>query len=276
MKRNKGFTLIELLVVIAIIAILAAILFPVFAKAREKARQITCLSNEKQMGLAMLQYVQDFDEAFPRGQYYDASGNPLDWQNAIYPYIKNGAGTGVSGGTTAYNGLGGIWSCPSFPSLQVDEYGVNANICHPTPDPPAQALPPVALALIDAPASKMLVAEKGQGPAEGRPFIAVDEYIWTDYVNNGTATSFVLRPEDFSDPNYAKDLQYDYDEALNKNGTEAYPSPAYMPRYRHSGTCNVLFVDGHVKSIVKGRMSGGVNWYNNWYVEGASISGPAY
>ena len=63
---NRGFTLIELLVVIAIIAILAAILFPVFAKAREKARQIACISNTKQLGLAFLQYVQDNDEALPQ------------------------------------------------------------------------------------------------------------------------------------------------------------------------------------------------------------------
>ncbi|MBC7808384.1 MAG: prepilin-type N-terminal cleavage/methylation domain-containing protein [Akkermansiaceae bacterium] len=67
-KRNaptKAFTLIELLVVIAIIAILAAILFPVFAQAREKARQTSCLSNQKQSGLGFLMYVQDYDEQFP-------------------------------------------------------------------------------------------------------------------------------------------------------------------------------------------------------------------
>lgn len=68
MKRNRGFTLIELLVVIAIIAILAAILFPVFAQARESARKIACLSNMKQLGLAVTQYVQDYDEKFPFGK----------------------------------------------------------------------------------------------------------------------------------------------------------------------------------------------------------------
>ncbi len=65
MTQKKGFTLIELLVVIAIIAILAAILFPVFARAREKARASSCLSNMKQIGLAVLQYAQDYDENFP-------------------------------------------------------------------------------------------------------------------------------------------------------------------------------------------------------------------
>ncbi len=108
MKNNKksGFTLIELLVVIAIIAILAAILFPVFAQAREKARQTSCLSNMKQTGLGMMMYVQDYDEEFPKSDYWlpagsrsplnpNASGgfslriNHYKWQTWVIPYIKS-------------------------------------------------------------------------------------------------------------------------------------------------------------------------------------------
>ena len=96
---RKGFTLIELLVVIAIIAILAAILFPVFAKAREKARQTTCLSNLKQIGLASLQYVQDYDERTtlwrvgPLPAAITLPSGKVDpyifWYDAINPYAKN-------------------------------------------------------------------------------------------------------------------------------------------------------------------------------------------
>jgi len=84
---RRGFTLIELLVVIAIIAILAAILFPVFAKAREKARQASCASNEKQLALATLQYAQDYDEHFPMRYYSDYDVGNL--AVLIYPYVKN-------------------------------------------------------------------------------------------------------------------------------------------------------------------------------------------
>src|ERR1051326_5407593 len=98
--RREGFTLIELLVVIAIIAILAAILFPVFAQAREKARQATCTSNLKQLGNAMLMYIQDYDETFPfvPGSNQAVSAG-VDWgkdtwvYNDVYvllqPYVKN-------------------------------------------------------------------------------------------------------------------------------------------------------------------------------------------
>ena len=91
---RKGFTLIELLVVIAIIAILAAILFPVFARAREKARQTNCLSNVKQQVLGMMMYVQDYDEMM-MSIYYDLDGSTdltvgdTTWIDVVIPYVKN-------------------------------------------------------------------------------------------------------------------------------------------------------------------------------------------
>src|SRR4030095_235819 len=102
MRRRGGFTLIELLVVIAIIAILAAILFPVFAQARDKARGAACLSNTKQMATSILMYVQDYDEAFPPDS---RSSQTTFWMDYVQPYVKNEK----------------IWACPSRPTntLQV-------------------------------------------------------------------------------------------------------------------------------------------------------------
>lgn len=92
MRRKAGFTLIELLVVIAIIAILAAILFPVFAQAREKARATSCLSNTRQLGTAVRMYVQDYDEMFPfAANLEDGFADAGKWygKNKLQPYIKN-------------------------------------------------------------------------------------------------------------------------------------------------------------------------------------------
>ena len=88
--RTKGFTLIELLVVIAIIAILAAILFPVFAKAREKARQSSCMSNLRQLSTACLAYAQDFDEKAVSAYKWSSNNSYLElWGDLVQPYIRN-------------------------------------------------------------------------------------------------------------------------------------------------------------------------------------------
>jgi prepilin-type N-terminal cleavage/methylation domain-containing protein/prepilin-type processing-associated H-X9-DG protein len=97
-RRAQGFTLVELLVVIAIIAVLASILMPVFAQAREKARTTVCASNERQLGLALLQYAQDYDERIPLIGYPTTSPPYyLNWHDLLDPYCKNVQ----------------IWICPS-------------------------------------------------------------------------------------------------------------------------------------------------------------------
>lgn len=117
-SRKSAFTLIELLVVIAIIAILAAILFPVFAQAREKARAVTCLSNEKNIGTGVLMYAQDYDETilpwYSVVEYPGQYRGERTWCGKIQPYIKNGNPTpSDAAGNGPLKPLG-IMACPSF------------------------------------------------------------------------------------------------------------------------------------------------------------------
>jgi len=134
---RKGFTLIELLVVIAIIAILAAIIFPVFARAREKARQSSCSSNVKQICLACLMYTQDFDERNPLGWYSDGNGGCHAYRVDIRPYVKNDQ----------------LFQCPSQDDVAgCQDYGINPNICN------------TKLANIQAPASVCMIAEAAAWP----------------------------------------------------------------------------------------------------------------
>ena len=139
--RTRGFTLIELLVVIAIIAILAAILFPVFARAREKARQTSCLSNLKQLGLGFDMYCQDYDERTPiafGGDWWDHC-----WKMSIFPYVKN------------YQ----LYQCPSLPlNLPPNgsgSYGINAYI--------GEAVSYVSLAQVTRPAETFSIGENADG-----------------------------------------------------------------------------------------------------------------
>jgi len=139
---RRGFTLIELLVVIAIIAILAAILFPVFARAREKARQASCTSNLKQLGLALMMYSQDYDELTPIA-YSGINWWNGTWKERVYPYTKN------------YQ----LYQCPSqpiaLPPTGSGSYGINAYI--------GEAISYVALAQITKPAETFALGENGDG-----------------------------------------------------------------------------------------------------------------
>jgi prepilin-type N-terminal cleavage/methylation domain-containing protein/prepilin-type processing-associated H-X9-DG protein len=212
---RRGFTLIELLVVIAIIAILAAILFPVFAKAREKARQSSCLSNVKQITLGTLQYVQDYDERFP-GAYQMAYGvtgrlsaavDALYTADLIYPYTKNDQ----------------VFDCPSTTPTAVvsGNYGWNVAIC------PFNG-PGIALGNIVAPANCYLLMDCGPYGVGAANAVNPGGSFW--YIP-GTARALGRDPYAVQPNGYAinANLQSDFDSG------------------RHNQGVNVSFCDGHAK-----------------------------
>jgi prepilin-type N-terminal cleavage/methylation domain-containing protein/prepilin-type processing-associated H-X9-DG protein len=222
-RIRSGFTLIELLVVIAIIAILASILFPVFAKVREKARQTTCTSNEKQLGLAFMQYVQDNDERFPQGSRTASWGQ--GWAGQIYPYVKS---------TGAYKCPDDSTS-PAAAALSVVSYCYNKNL---TPDQGNGAL-----AQLTAPAQTVIVCETtGAGDVDLRnvPF------------------SDVQSPDAFGIDNYDGSGQWDTGYLL---GTQAKPWNGHIKARtgRHTDSSNFLLADGHVKWLRPGSVSTGYN-----------------
>jgi prepilin-type N-terminal cleavage/methylation domain-containing protein/prepilin-type processing-associated H-X9-DG protein len=162
-RARKGFTLIELLVVIAIIAILAAILFPVFAQAREKARAIACLSNEKQIGLAEMQYTQDNNESFPAISYCG------QWASPIYPYLKSG----------------NVFKCPDDPSTNPQEVTYSANIVMQSYYGQTRGL---NLSQCTAPASTVMILESPGGSTNFNQGEAADYTTETDGFQNYCGT----------------------------------------------------------------------------------------
>ncbi len=174
-RRTTGFTLIELLVVIAIIAILAAILFPVFAQAREKARATSCLSNSKQIGLAINMYVQDYDETYPQAYYYknntsttngSSSGGYVNWTATTAPYIKSAnifvCPSDKNKGLPPDNAPCASWTDAQTPGCEAQvprlSYIPNSAIM-PRKRGPQDAPSVVAMAAVDAPADVIAVGE---------------------------------------------------------------------------------------------------------------------
>lgn len=244
MKQRRGFTLIELLVVIAIIAILAAILFPVFAQARAKARQTSCLSNIKQCALGASMYCQDYDEhIIPLwvNTAPDASDTPGPklwncgdpnacheykrfWSYLIQPYIKNW----------------GVTVCPDEdqdgpdwvqnPARTRELSGININ------DQMSQwDAENIKLAQIDPVASKVQFADAG---------IIEDQNNWGGDSLKGFAI-WKKNPDWYEGGNHIGEGNYFF----NEDRAHWEGSLVHLPLARHSGTCNVSYFDGHAKAI---------------------------
>lgn len=215
--RSQGFTLIELLVVIAIISILAAILFPVFARARENARRASCQSNLKQISLAVAQYTQDNDEKLVPLRTVDYFRSPvvMTWNVAIQPYIKSNQ----------------VFVCQSIKGANIlldsrPSYGMNVTLSR----TPVDSTGGVSLASITYPSELILSAEVNLEAIAGQ----CDGYGGGNVVNNGG------HPNMWWDP----------------TGARGFPSPVDIggtatdlagPDARHLGGANAAFADGHVK-----------------------------
>jgi prepilin-type N-terminal cleavage/methylation domain-containing protein/prepilin-type processing-associated H-X9-DG protein len=264
-KLLSGFTLIELLVVIAIIAILASILFPVFAQAREKARATQCLSNTKQIGLGIQQYTQDWDEMLPGRQWPTKSGNWPYPQIAdiIQPYTKSGGRP--SPGDSA--GRGGIWQCPSAQNPQQNwQIGVNASM-FPDGEAPWNDLGGydnkgnyVSLAMIDRPADIIGFVDKGanSGRDSWMEFTA-DQWGYTDsgVCASGSGANCVINEEADAGKvgeGALVENKGDCDLAAGGQNWNWARSCFIRPRYRHNGVTNATFLDGHAKAMRKGQI----------------------
>ncbi len=254
--KLKGFTLIELLVVIAIIAILAAILFPVFAQAKEAAKKTVCISNQKQIGLGIMMYLGDFDDVYPQSQWGGGGTgqDQVSWSAMLYPYIKNGANYKTGSGTLQHWAEDGMWTCPTA-QKQAYNYGVHLDLFADNWN--GGTKPAIGASVIDQPSDKIVMMEKGKNDATwGYLQFATWQWDWTEGVRDWSKPGVVVDP--------AKD-NAKLSDRWDCDGTGTAGSWAkcgMQPRYRHARSANFVYGDGHAKSTTKG----GLKWYKNIYV----------
>jgi prepilin-type N-terminal cleavage/methylation domain-containing protein/prepilin-type processing-associated H-X9-DG protein len=214
-SRRHAFTLIELLVVIAIIAILAAILFPVFGRARENARRSSCQSNLKQIGLAIMQYTQDYDEQYPVARLNSgANGTRLMWVASTMPYVKSYQLYTCPSDASEIRNVSTFW-LPTGVLAFRSSYGYNINFGY-------ENVPPqVSLSRVQSPATTVMVTDAGMHRAGS----SNNPANWTD------------QPETWmiADRN-------DWRSANNSNNDLIQIG---APNARHLETASVLWADGH-------------------------------
>ncbi len=224
---KKGFTLIELLVVIAIIAILAAILFPVFAHAREKAKSTACLSNQKQIGLALIQYVDDTDEHWPACDRGVNNVSDSFWQWNVMPYIKSNAVWLCPDHKEILSVAGILTDNPQTPKILVDYNGnVNGFNCDGGHTAPLTSYP----------------AQQGPWASDG-----IGNGMFGGINSPGVADSDVLSPASTIATYEVDNLGQNWNEFMD-GGCEVWSSGSFS--VPHDGRSNYLFADGHAKSLL--------------------------